>query len=58
MRLTDSEFWRLRGLIDAHGEEEVAKRCKMTVEQLCSVIYPGGEDKLVERVRHVLPRRP
>jgi hypothetical protein len=55
--LTETEFWQLRGLIDALGEPEVAVLCKCTVAQLDAAIWPGADAGSVARVREVLRGR-
>lgn len=55
--LTDAEFWRLRGLIDAHGVDGACARLRLTERELCDVQYPGDDEVLARRVRERLPLR-
>jgi hypothetical protein len=56
--ITLAEMWRLRGLVDAYGEDGAADRCGVTAREMCDAIYPGADEAVVKRIREKVARVP
>lgn len=55
--VTLDEFWRLRGLIDAHGYDGAARLLRVSERQLVTAICPGVEPDVLAKLRRGLSRQ-
>ena len=55
--LTDTEFWQLRGLIDARGVFGACKILDVSDRELGDMQWPGTDERLLAKVRRKLQER-
>jgi hypothetical protein len=51
------DFWRLRGLIDAHGYAGAARLLGCTEAELLAAIYPGAAAPLLATILNALGKQ-